>query len=307
MSLKDRLKNSKSQFSKQVEALQQETVKKTDYKDDRFWKPKLVDMAGKFTLRFIPFDDGTENQVFYKKVVKHTAKFSIDGKKRFIGQNCPKTLDKKAACPICEKRRELYEENSSFGKMASSKLKPQDRYITNVYIVEDSKNPDNEGKVFLFEFGKGLFENLKARFCPDDKDIEEIYPWDVYSPVDFKLIYEKNGSGENAFPNLDKSTFTNKNFFKNKSDDELVEIVGQAYSLEEFVAPEQFKSYEELEKVVDIVFNQKSTKPAKKQSKQQDEDFVNEEEEDFSDNLEEIHSNHSDDDLDDIDSLLASI
>ena len=117
------------------------------------------------------------------------------------------------------------------------------QYISNVYVVKDSANSENEGKVFLYKYGKKIFDKLNEAMQPAFEDETPVNPFDFYEGANFRLK-ARNVEG---YRNYDKSEFDSPVEFLDGDDDALEEVWNQQYSLQDFVAPEQFKSYAELE------------------------------------------------------------
>ena len=129
-----------------------------------------------------------------------------------------------------------------------------DLYVSNIYVVKDPANPANEGKVFLFKFGKKIFDKLTAAMQPEFEDEEAIDPFDFWQGANFKLK-AKNVAG---YRNYDSSEFA-KSAPLLDDDDAMEAIWKKQYSLAELVAADQFKSYDELKKRLDYVLGSKGT------------------------------------------------
>ena len=120
----------------------------------------------------------------------------------------------------------------------------------NIYVVSDSKHPENEGKVFLFRYGKKIFDKLMAAMQPEFEDETPINPFDFWEGANFKLKIRK----VDGYWNYDASSFENVSALSD--DDAVLEgIYKKQYSLQEFLAPTNFKSYDELKKRLDDVLS----------------------------------------------------
>ena len=139
-------------------------------------------------------------------------------------------------------------------KEIARKQKRKLQYYSNIYVVKDSANPQNEGKVFLYRFGKKIFDKVMETMQPAFEDETPINPFDFWEGANFKLKLRK----VDGYWNYDKSEFETPSALANK-DDELEEIWGKEYSLKEFTENSNFKSYDELKKRLDVVLSGTTT------------------------------------------------
>jgi len=169
---------------------------------------------------------------------------------------------------VSEYNTMLWNNGTDAGKEAARKQKRKLTYIANIYVVKDPANPANEGKVFLYKFGKKIFDKLTAAMQPEFEDEEAIDPFDFWQGANFKLK-AKNVAG---YRNYDSSEFARPDALLD-DDDAMEAIWKKEYSLAELVAADQFKSYDDLKKRLDYVLGNKGT------PRFQDEESVMEEEE----------------------------
>ena len=162
----------------------------------------------------------------------------------------------------------LWNNGTDAGKDAARKQKRKLTYISNIYVVKDPANPQNEGKVMLYKYGKKIFDKLTAAMQPEFEDEEAIDPFDFWQGANFKLK-AKNVAG---YRNYDSSEFAAQSALLD-DDDAMEGIWKKQFSLEEFVAPDQFKSYDELKTRLDYVLGNKGT------TRFQDQETVEQEEE----------------------------
>jgi hypothetical protein len=208
-----------------------------------------VDKAqnGYAVIRFLPAPDGED--LPFVKVYSH----AFQGPNGWIIDNCLTTLNQK--CPICEHNSGLWNSGMDSNKEVARKQKRKLTYVSNIYVVKDPTNPENEGKVFLFKYGKKIFDKLTEAMQPEFEDETPIDPFDFWTGANFKLK-AKNVAG---YRNYDSSEFASQGALLN-DDDAMEAIWKKQYSLAEFVAPDQFKSYEEMKKRLDSVLGGKSTR-----------------------------------------------
>ena len=231
-------KSRNSSIDKLVQASQKLNTgnQSSNNKDARFWQP-TVDKAGNgmAILRFLPEPSGEE--LPWVRVFSH----GFQGPGGWYIENSLTTLNQKD--PVSEYNSKLWNNGTDVGKEQARKQKRRLQYISNVYVVKDSANSENEGKVFLYKYGKKIFDKLNEAMQPAFEDETPVNPFDFYEGANFRLK-ARNVEG---YRNYDKSEFDSPVEFLDGDDDALEEVWNQQYSLQDFVAPEQFKSYAELE------------------------------------------------------------
>ena len=216
--------------------------------DDRVWKLECDKSGnGYAVIRFLPAPDGED--LPFVKVYSH----AFQGPGGWLIDSCLTTLKQK--CPICEHNSGLWNSGMDSNKEVARKQKRKLTYMSNIYVVKDPTNPENEGKVFLFKYGKKIFDKLTEAMQPEFEDETPIDPFDFWTGANFKLK-AKNVAG---YRNYDSSEFASQGALLN-DDDAMEAIWKKQYSLAEFVSPDQFKSYEEMKKRLDSVLGGKSTR-----------------------------------------------
>tara|TARA_B100000131_G_scaffold250826_1_gene244268 strand:+ start:76 stop:966 length:891 start_codon:yes stop_codon:yes gene_type:complete len=213
--------------------------------DDRLWKPE-VDKAGNgyAVIRFLPAPDGED--LPWAKLYSH----AFQGPGGWYIENSLTTLGQKD--PVSEHNSQLWNSGIDADKEVARKQKRKLSYYSNIYVVKDPTNPQNEGKVFLYKFGKKIFDKLTAAMQPEFEDEEAINPFDFWQGANFKLKIKKVA----GFWNYDSSEFASPTALLD--DDEALEALWKKeYSLAELVAADQFKSYEDLKKRLDYVIGNK--------------------------------------------------
>ena len=218
--------------------------------DDRLWKLD-VDKSGNgyAVIRFLPPPD--KEDLPFVKLYSH----AFQGPGGWYIENSLTTLGQKD--PVSEYNSELWNNGTDAGKETARKQKRKLTYISNIYVVKDPANPENEGKVFLYKFGKKIFDKLTAAMQPEFEDEEAIDPFDFWQGANFKLK-AKNVAG---YRNYDSSEFAAVSPLLN-DDDALESLWKKQFSLAELVAGDQFKTYEELKTRLDSVLgNKKTTTP----------------------------------------------
>ena len=215
--------------------------------DERLYKP-VVDKTGNgfAVIRFLPAPDGEE--LPWAKMYSH----AFQGPGGWYIENSLTTIGGKD--PLGEHNRDLWNTGTEANKETVRKQKRKLSYYSNIYVVKDPTNPQNEGKVFLFKYGKKIFDKIMEAMQPEFEDESPINPFDLWQETNFKLkIVKKDG-----YWNYDKSEFGPSEPLL--SDDDAMEALWKKeYSLAAVTAPDQFKSYEELEKRLKMVLGQKPT------------------------------------------------
>ena len=209
--------------------------------DDRLWKPE-VDKAGNgyAVIRFLPAPDGED--LPWAKLYTH----AFQGTGGWYIENSLTTLGQKD--PVSEHNSQLWNSGIESDKEIARKQKRKLSYYANIYVVKDSANPHNEGQVFLYKFGKKIFDKITAAMQPEFEDEDPINPFDFWAGANFKLKIKKVA----GYWNYDSSEFDRQSALLD-DDDAMEAIWKKEYSLAELVAPDQFKSYDELKKRLDYV------------------------------------------------------
>ena len=209
--------------------------------DERLWKPE-VDKAGNgyAVIRFLPAVDGEDMP--WVKLYTH----AFQGSGGWYIENSLTTLGSKD--PVSEYNSQLWNSGIDSDKEVARKQKRKLSYYSNIYVVKDPANPDNEGKVFLFRYGKKIFDKITASMQPEFEDEEAINPFDFWQGANFKLKIKKVA----GFWNYDSSEFAAPTALLD--DDEALEALWKKeYSLAELVSADQFKSYDDLKKRLNYV------------------------------------------------------
>ena len=218
-------------------------LEKKSYVDERLWKPELDKTGnGYAVIRFLPAVKGEE--LPWAKVWNHafqgpTGQWYIENSLTTIGQKDP----------VSEMNTSYWNCGVESDKEIARRQKRKLQYFSNIYVVEDPKHPENEGKVFLFRFGKKIFDKVMETMQPAFEDEVAINPFDFWKGANFKLKIRK----VDGFWNYDKSEFDKKPSALFDEDDALEEVWKKQYSLKDYTAPTNFKSYDELKTRLDTV------------------------------------------------------
>lgn len=208
--------------------------------DERFWKLSVDAKTGIgfARLRFLPAPKNED--LPYARVFSHGFQGPAGG---WFIENCPTTLDNRP-CPVCKENNKLWNSGIESDKGIARDRKRKLSYISNVLILEDPAHPENEGKVFLFRYGKKIFDKINELLEPQFPDQKPANPFDFWEGCDFKLKAQK----KDGYQNYDKSEFTEPTELFDGNDSKKEAVWEQEYSLTAFVKDDQFKSYDELTK-----------------------------------------------------------
>ena len=225
----------KSSFSDLLQKA--ESLNKTEVRgaDERLWKPE-VDKAGNgyAVIRFLPAPEGED--LPWAQVWSH----AFQGPGGWYIENSLTTLGKKD--PVSDLNRTLWNSGSDSDKDTARKQKRKLSYYSNIYVVSDPANPQNEGRVFLYKYGKKIFDKLTEAMQPAFADETPINPFDFWKGADFKVKIRK----VEGYWNYDKSEFSDPATLGDLKDKELEEVWKKEYSLTAFTTEDQFKTYEKL-------------------------------------------------------------
>lgn len=243
MSFKDLKKNRSNTIDKLRQAAEKVTDTKKSNTDDRIWKP-TVDKAGNgyAVIRFLPAGEGQEFpwvQYWDHGFKGPTGRWYIEKSLTSIGQSDP----------VSEANSELWATGRDEDKQIARERKRRLHYVSNIYVVSDPANPENEGKVMLFKYGKKIFDMINDAWTPQFQDEKPVNPFDFWEGgANFKLkIRQVDG-----YRNYDKSTFDDPEALFD-DDDKLEEVYNQLHDLKEFTDPKNYKSYEDLKKRFEFV------------------------------------------------------
>tara|TARA_Y100001949_G_C15929792_1_gene305092 strand:- start:146 stop:1021 length:876 start_codon:yes stop_codon:yes gene_type:complete len=230
------LKQSSGKFDKLQAELEKinNPVSTSSFQDERFWKPELDKSGNGYAIiRFLPQPEG--ESLPWARVWSH----AFSGPGGWYIENSLTTIGAKD--PVSEYNTELWNSGNEADKDTARKQKRVLKYFANIYIVSDSKHPEYEGRVFLFRFGKKIFDKLTEAMNPAFDDEEALNPFDMWKGADFKLKIRK----VDGYWNYDKSEFASPKQLL-EDEDQLEAIYKKQYSLEAFTVADQFKTYDEL-------------------------------------------------------------
>ena len=221
---------------KAAEAVSSAKPETNNYTDDRFWKPTR-DKAGNgyAVIRFLPAKEGED--LPWVRYWDHgfkgpTGLWYIENSLTSIGQQDP----------VSEHNSVLWNSGRDEDKATARERKRRLHYVSNVLVVSDPANPQNEGKVFLYKFGKKIFDKVMDVMQPQFADEQPVNPYDFWEGADFKIKIRK----VEGWVNYDKSEFSKPAALFEGDEARLTEVYNKLYSLQDFLKPENYKTYDEL-------------------------------------------------------------
>ena len=205
-------------------------------KDERYWELTVDDAGNGFAvIRFLPAPEGEEYpfvKLFeYGFKDKRTSKWYIEKSRDTLNE----------PDPVSEKWAELW---NSGDREAAKQYSRTTRYISNILVISDPKNPQNEGKVFLYKYGPRIFQKIEGALSPEFQDEVALNPFDLWEGGNFKLKARKL-DGQRSY---DKSEFEKSSALFDGDDDALEKLYKSEHSLLAEIAPDKFKSYDELKR-----------------------------------------------------------
>ncbi len=231
--LKKNRSSSLNKLNQQLDKISQKSY--SDPNEGKMWKPTRDKAGNGFAIiRFLPAPQGEEMP--FVRIWDHgfqgpTGLWYIENSLTTIG----------ADDPVSEFNSKLWNSGIESDKEQARKQKRRLKYVANVLIVKDSANPDNDGKVFMYQFGKKIFDKLNDMMNPQFEDETPVNPFDFWEGANFRLKIRKF----EGYPNYDKSEFDSPSPID--ADDSVIEgIWNQQHKLQELVDPKNFKDYNEL-------------------------------------------------------------
>lgn len=231
--LKKNRSKSLDKLNSQLEKISQKSY--SDPNEGKFWKPTRDSAGNGFAIiRFLPAPG--EEEMPFVRIWDHgfqgpTGLWYIENSLTTIGQDDP----------VSEFNGKLWNSGIESDKEQARKQKRRLKYVSNIYVIKDAAHPENEGKVFLFSYGKKIFDKLNDLMNPEFPDEQPVNPFDLWEGANFRLkIRQYEG-----YPNYDKSEFEAPSALFD-DDDQLESVWKQEHSLQELIDAKNFKSYDEL-------------------------------------------------------------
>lgn len=248
MSLEHLKRKSASSFDRLNQELSKLNTKNSGQSDSRYWNLE-VDKAGNgyAVIRFLPEIEGED--LPFVQVFSH----SFQGPGGWYIEKSLSTIGQPDPCG--EENSRLWNTGNESDKEIARKRKRKLKYHSNIYVVKDPANPENEGKVFLFEYGKKIFDKIKDLMSPSFEDEKPVNPFDFWEGANFKLKRRI----VDDWPNYEKSEFDEPSALFD-DDAKIEEVYSKQHSLKELVDPKNFKTYDKLKERLDKVLGNVSSR-----------------------------------------------
>jgi hypothetical protein len=238
--------------------------------DSRIWTPKMGKSGtGEATVRFLPLGGGHDEEGWVD-AYSHAFKGPTG---KWLIENCPTTIGQ--TCVICEENRKLWaagKENIVRGDDDSPGRKRKLNYYSNVYIIDDPANPENNGTVKIYKYGVKILDKIKLAQKPTSKRKKPLDVFDMFKGADFNIVINKKGK----YWNYDDSEFLDPEPLLDGDEEKLEELYNSLYDLTEFHNPKNFKSPEELKARLDYAIGFSSSASSKKPDPELEEEIEEE-------------------------------
>jgi len=247
MSFADLKNRRQGAISKLTAAAEKVGGDKKSYGDDRLWKLKRDKSDnGYAVLRFLPAAEN--NELPWTRYWDHgfkgpTGQWYIERSLTSLGQEDP----------VGQLNGKLWNSGVDADKETARIQKRRLHHVANVMVISDPANPQNEGKIMLYEFGKKIFDKIMDAMKPEYPDEKPMNPFDFWAGADFKLKCRK----VDGWINYDKSEFASPAAVS-EDDEQLEAIYGKLFDLREFTDPDNanYKTYSELQARLNTVLGE---------------------------------------------------
>lgn len=234
----------------------EQSLTSNQQEDKRFWSLSRDKAgSGSAVIRFLP-PVGTD-ELPWVKTFRYA--FQTETGKWYINES-PSTIG--LPDPVMEANSELYRSGIESNKEIAKKRKRKTIYISNILVIKDPANPENEGKVFLFKYGSSIHDMIIGKSKPEFDDQDAVLVWDLWEGADFKLRCKV----KDKFPNYDNSEFASPSELLDGDEDALEKLLESCHRLGEFTEASRFKSYDDLKKEFDRALNGSAVTPAASRS-----------------------------------------
>lgn len=216
--------------------------------DERIWKPKFNKEKGKGVciVRLLPPKEGSP--------FVEVKSYNFRGPGGYFWENALQTIGKEDPVQIAAINafRKAKADGDNKLREYAKKFLPRSQYYANVYVVKDEEQPENEGQVKVFQFGRQIFNIIQATIKPEYDDVEPMDPFDFWSGADLRIrmkgnqIPDQRNPGQQVLvPTYEDSSFDDPSEFMDGDEEVLEKIYMQTHNLDEFITEDKFKSFEE--------------------------------------------------------------
>jgi len=220
-------------------------------KDERFWKPtKDKDGNASAVIRFLPDMEG----IPFIKFSDHSFEYTIGINKKKYWKNCISDFGWDRECPICLKNAEYWKSDFEKDIKIAKLRKRKYHFISNIFVIKNPLHPEDEGKVFLYNYGQKIYEKIKEKITPSDAikalgEYVEFYPYDLYTGANFTLLISKSGPNPEEV-DYAASTFALQSAFLKGDDKKIEAVMAQTSLLSEFTAIDKYPTNDAVIKLI---------------------------------------------------------
>lgn len=227
---------------------------KTEYaKDERKWSLTLVAgkdgvKRGSAKIRFLT----NFNQELERPYVERTSYFIKGFAKKPYVENSRRSISFDEKDPVYELSGKLYKTDEEPWKEYTKSMRPKYEKITSIEVIDDPANPENNGKLMYYDAPQTVFKKITKALSPDDTFTDKLNPFHPLEGADFIVsasITSKDDGG-NGIPDYAASKFLAPSAMCGGDRDKIMETLKSQIDLMEFIEPSQFKSYDELLKLL---------------------------------------------------------
>ena len=221
--------------------------------DETIWKPTVDDAGnGYAVIRFLPSESNVPWVQYWDHFFKGpTNKWYVEKSLTTIGQDDP----------MSESNSRLWATGREEDRDTVRKRKRKLHYVANILVISDPSAPQNEGKVFKYDFGKKIFDKISDLMQPEFPDESPVDPFDLWEGADFQLKIRKY----EGYRNYDKSDFKSPSALFDGDETRLQAVMNTIHDLEHYVDPKTFKSYQELSAQVALVLGESAPQTTREQ------------------------------------------
>ncbi len=265
----------KFNFTQKLAEMKKKEEESKSFGDSRFWRFTFdkATMKGSAIIRFLP-DRPSDDALPYVNYFSHWFNYHDGSQTLVYNQNCITSIGKQ--CPVCTKNRKYWKSPHPEDEKIARDRKRKSHFVSNILVIKDPANPDNEGKVFLWDFGPQLASYYKrAMFGPDkddeDFDEEKDYSSELWYPQDFfegaNFLVKSTKKKNSKFLTYTISKWADPSpIFEGLDEDEMEEKLDEIFKkvtpLDEWMEPDKFPSEDETRKKLACILGDDYEEPS---------------------------------------------
>lgn len=248
------LKKNQNSLDRLTKALEDQQAKTFTNDDEGYWAPKRDKAGNAFAeIRFLPTPppDGEDGLPWVKYF-----QYGFEGPGGWYVNRSLVSLGKPD--PVAEY---YYKLRNTGLENEAKRLNRSMYFVSNIYVVSDSAQPEAAGKVFKYRYGKKIFSKIEEKMRPTFPGEVGFDPFDFWKGANFKLKVKTVKDGDRNFPDYTNSEFAAPSVFFGGDDKSLEELWKSLPSLKEVNDPKNYKTYEELQALLNKALRIKDDEP----------------------------------------------